>query len=95
MFLVLISLDITIRHREIVVFSLVSCINFKKLFVLFSFFSPSFFTGATFTDWFTSYVNNVVSGGFPIIRDQIFRYFTWGFLEWNDYKSEKNISYRS
>uniref|UniRef100_A0A9L0SUY3 F-box only protein 3 n=1 Tax=Equus caballus TaxID=9796 RepID=A0A9L0SUY3_HORSE len=29
---------------------------------------------ATFTDWFTSYVNNVVSGGFPIIRDQIFRY---------------------
>ncbi|KAJ8795988.1 hypothetical protein J1605_002750 [Eschrichtius robustus] len=33
-----------------------------------------FIIGATFTDWFTSYVNNVVSGGFPIIRDQIFRY---------------------
>ena len=45
----------------------------------------------TFTDWFTSYVNSVVSGGFPIIRDQIFRYFTQTFLVWNDYKSEKNI----
>ncbi|XP_047282708.1 F-box only protein 3 isoform X3 [Homo sapiens] len=33
-----------------------------------------FIIGATFTDWFTSYVKNVVSGGFPIIRDQIFRY---------------------
>ncbi|EPQ06649.1 F-box only protein 3 [Myotis brandtii] len=33
-----------------------------------------FIIGATFTDWFTSYVNSVVSGGFPIIRDQIFRY---------------------
>uniref|UniRef100_A0A4W2CNM7 F-box protein 3 n=1 Tax=Bos indicus x Bos taurus TaxID=30522 RepID=A0A4W2CNM7_BOBOX len=32
-----------------------------------------FIIGATFTDWFTSYVNSVVSGGFPIIRDQIFR----------------------
>jgi F-box protein 3 len=32
-----------------------------------------FIIGATFTDWFTAYVNNVVSGGFSIIRDQIFR----------------------
>ena len=54
-----------------------------------------FIIGATFTDWFTSYVNSVVSGGFPIIRDQIFRYFTQIFLVWNDYKSEKNISYTS
>uniref|UniRef100_A0A4W3HB41 F-box only protein 3-like n=1 Tax=Callorhinchus milii TaxID=7868 RepID=A0A4W3HB41_CALMI len=30
--------------------------------------------GASFTEWFTSYVHSVVSGGFPIIREQIFRY---------------------
>lgn len=54
-------------------------------------FPPLFwFTGATFTDWFTSYVNSVVSGGFPIIRDQIFRYFTWGFLGWNDCNKQKS-----
>uniref|UniRef100_A0A674IT73 F-box only protein 3 n=1 Tax=Terrapene triunguis TaxID=2587831 RepID=A0A674IT73_9SAUR len=29
---------------------------------------------AGFWNWFTSYVNNVVTGGYPIIRDQIFRY---------------------
>ncbi|XP_028327492.1 F-box only protein 3 isoform X2 [Gouania willdenowi] len=33
-----------------------------------------FITGSSFMDWFTSYVNNVVSGDFPIIKDQIFRY---------------------
>ncbi|XP_042202000.1 F-box only protein 3 isoform X2 [Callorhinchus milii] len=32
-----------------------------------------FITGASFTEWFTSYVHSVVSGGFPIIREQIFR----------------------
>uniref|UniRef100_A0A3B4AKN0 Uncharacterized protein n=1 Tax=Periophthalmus magnuspinnatus TaxID=409849 RepID=A0A3B4AKN0_9GOBI len=30
--------------------------------------------GEDFSSWFTSYVQNVVSGEFPIIRDQIFRY---------------------
>lgn len=33
-----------------------------------------FITGSCFLEWFTSYVQNVVSGEFPIIRDQIFRY---------------------
>ncbi|XP_067837679.1 F-box only protein 3, partial [Heptranchias perlo] len=33
-----------------------------------------FITGSSFTEWFTSYVHNVMSGGYPIIRDQIFRY---------------------
>ncbi|XP_077143131.1 F-box only protein 3 [Ranitomeya variabilis] len=33
-----------------------------------------FITGTSFTQWFTSYVNHVVSKDFPIIRDQIFRY---------------------
>ncbi|XP_056882823.1 F-box only protein 3 isoform X1 [Takifugu flavidus] len=33
-----------------------------------------FITGSSFLDWFTTYVHNVVSGDFPIIRDQIFRY---------------------
>uniref|UniRef100_A0AAY4CR35 ApaG domain-containing protein n=1 Tax=Denticeps clupeoides TaxID=299321 RepID=A0AAY4CR35_9TELE len=33
-----------------------------------------FITGSSFTEWFTSYVHNVVSGEYPIIRDQIFRY---------------------
>ncbi|TRY82416.1 hypothetical protein DNTS_002493, partial [Danionella cerebrum] len=32
-----------------------------------------FITGSSFTDWFTSYVDNVVTGEYPIIRDQIFR----------------------
>uniref|UniRef100_A0AAV2L6F3 Knr4/Smi1-like domain-containing protein n=1 Tax=Knipowitschia caucasica TaxID=637954 RepID=A0AAV2L6F3_KNICA len=32
-----------------------------------------FITGSSFLSWFTSYVQNVVSGDFPIIRDQIFR----------------------
>ncbi|XP_048191400.1 F-box only protein 3-like [Perognathus longimembris pacificus] len=33
-----------------------------------------FITGSSFTEWFTSYVNNVVSGRFPVIRNQILRY---------------------
>ncbi|KAG5839899.1 F-box only protein 3 isoform X1 [Anguilla rostrata] len=33
-----------------------------------------FITGSNFTEWFTSYVHNVVTGEYPIIRDQIFRY---------------------
>uniref|UniRef100_A0A8C9VLP9 F-box protein 3 n=1 Tax=Scleropages formosus TaxID=113540 RepID=A0A8C9VLP9_SCLFO len=33
-----------------------------------------FITGSSFTDWFTSYVHNVVTEEYPIIRDQIFRY---------------------
>ncbi|XP_072374820.1 F-box only protein 3 isoform X2 [Scyliorhinus torazame] len=33
-----------------------------------------FLTGSSFTDWFTTFVNNVTSGRYPIIRDQIFRY---------------------
>ncbi|MGH0122307.1 UNVERIFIED_CONTAM: hypothetical protein FKN15_003098 [Acipenser sinensis] len=33
-----------------------------------------FITGSYFTEWFTSYVHSVVTGGYPIIRDQIFRY---------------------
>lgn len=33
-----------------------------------------FITGSSFSDWFISYVQNVVSGEFPILRDQIFRY---------------------
>ncbi|XP_066556755.1 F-box only protein 3 isoform X2 [Amia ocellicauda] len=33
-----------------------------------------FITGSSFTEWFTSYVHNVVAGEYPIIRDQIFRY---------------------
>ncbi|KAK7880727.1 hypothetical protein WMY93_032641 [Mugilogobius chulae] len=33
-----------------------------------------FITGSSFSSWFTSYVQNVVTGEFPIIRDQIFRY---------------------
>uniref|UniRef100_UPI00398EB14C F-box only protein 3 n=1 Tax=Pristiophorus japonicus TaxID=55135 RepID=UPI00398EB14C len=33
-----------------------------------------FITGSSFTQWFTSYVHNVTSGAYPIIRDQIFRY---------------------
>ncbi|XP_050811361.1 F-box only protein 3 isoform X2 [Gopherus flavomarginatus] len=33
-----------------------------------------FITGTSYLEWFTSYVNNVVTGGYPIIRDQIFRY---------------------
>lgn len=33
-----------------------------------------FITGSSFTEWFTSYVHNVVTGEYPIIRDQIFRY---------------------
>uniref|UniRef100_A0A8C7DN43 F-box protein 3 n=1 Tax=Oncorhynchus kisutch TaxID=8019 RepID=A0A8C7DN43_ONCKI len=32
-----------------------------------------FITGSSFTEWFTSYVHNVVTGEYPIIRDQIFR----------------------
>ncbi|KAM6358934.1 F-box only protein 3 isoform 2-T2 [Alca torda] len=30
--------------------------------------------GTSYLEWFTSYVNKVVTGGYPIIRDQIFRY---------------------
>ena len=33
-----------------------------------------FVPGSSFTEWFTSYVHNVVTGEYPIIRDQIFRY---------------------
>ncbi|XP_008323647.1 F-box only protein 3 isoform X1 [Cynoglossus semilaevis] len=33
-----------------------------------------FITGSCFLDWFTTYVHNVVTGEYPIIRDQIFRY---------------------
>ncbi|KAM8905364.1 F-box only protein 3 isoform 2-T4 [Spinachia spinachia] len=33
-----------------------------------------FITGSSFFEWFTSYVHNVVTGEYPIIRDQIFRY---------------------
>ncbi|KAK1159702.1 F-box only protein 3-like [Acipenser oxyrinchus oxyrinchus] len=33
-----------------------------------------FITGSYFTEWFTLYVHSVVTGGYPIIRDQIFRY---------------------
>ncbi|KAM6945880.1 F-box only protein 3 isoform 2-T2 [Aplochiton taeniatus] len=33
-----------------------------------------FITGNSFSEWFTTYVENVVSGEYPIIRDQIFRY---------------------
>ncbi|XP_007433281.1 F-box only protein 3 [Python bivittatus] len=33
-----------------------------------------FITGNSYLEWFTSYVNNVITGGYPIIRDQIFRY---------------------
>lgn len=31
-------------------------------------------SGSNFTEWFTSYVDNVVTGEYPIIRDQIFRW---------------------
>ncbi|XP_041445771.1 F-box only protein 3 [Xenopus laevis] len=33
-----------------------------------------FITGTSFSQWFTSYVQHVVSGDYPIIWDQIFRY---------------------
>lgn len=33
--------------------------------------------GTSYLEWFTSYVNKVVTGGYPIIRDQIFRYCDW------------------
>ncbi|NWU77186.1 FBX3 protein, partial [Onychorhynchus coronatus] len=33
-----------------------------------------FITGTSYLEWFTSYVNKVVTGDYPIIRDQIFRY---------------------
>ncbi|XP_068612484.1 F-box only protein 3 [Brachionichthys hirsutus] len=33
-----------------------------------------FITGSCFSEWFMTYVNNVVTGEYPIIRDQIFRY---------------------
>lgn len=33
-----------------------------------------FITGSSFSSWFSSYVQNVVSGEFPILRDQIFKY---------------------
>ncbi|KAK9524294.1 hypothetical protein VZT92_018144 [Zoarces viviparus] len=33
-----------------------------------------FITGSSFFEWFTLYVHNVVTGEYPIIRDQIFRY---------------------
>ncbi|XP_067902880.1 F-box only protein 3 [Heterodontus francisci] len=33
-----------------------------------------FITGSSFTEWFTTFVFNVTSGRYPIIRDQIFRY---------------------
>ncbi|KAM8939839.1 F-box only protein 3 [Pelodytes ibericus] len=33
-----------------------------------------FITGSSYSQWFTSYVQHVVSGDYPIIRDQIFRY---------------------
>ncbi|XP_012882191.1 PREDICTED: F-box only protein 3-like [Dipodomys ordii] len=33
-----------------------------------------FITGSSFTDWFTSYVNDVVSGRFLVTRNQILRY---------------------
>ncbi|XP_061693909.1 F-box only protein 3 isoform X1 [Syngnathoides biaculeatus] len=33
-----------------------------------------FITGSSFLEWFTTYVNNVVTGEYPIIREQIFRY---------------------
>uniref|UniRef100_A0A3P9K7C7 F-box protein 3 n=1 Tax=Oryzias latipes TaxID=8090 RepID=A0A3P9K7C7_ORYLA len=33
-----------------------------------------FITGSSFLEWFTTYVNNVVTGEYPIIKDQIFRY---------------------
>lgn len=84
-----------LKHREITIVYLFPVQILQKLFVLFFLPTPSWFIGATFTDWFTSYVNNVVSGGFPIIRDQIFRYFTQDFLNKNICKSGKNISYRS
>ncbi|XP_034035462.1 F-box only protein 3 [Thalassophryne amazonica] len=33
-----------------------------------------FITGSCFLEWFSVYVRNVVTGEYPIIRDQIFRY---------------------
>ncbi|XP_063293463.1 F-box only protein 3 isoform X2 [Pelobates fuscus] len=33
-----------------------------------------FITGTSYSQWFTSYVERVVSGYYPIIRDQVFRY---------------------
>ncbi|XP_028255571.1 F-box only protein 3-like isoform X2 [Parambassis ranga] len=33
-----------------------------------------FITGSSFSEWFTTYIHNVVTGEYPIIRDQIFRY---------------------
>ncbi|XP_042616334.1 F-box only protein 3-like [Cyprinus carpio] len=42
--------------------------SYEPFSILFSFFS-----GPNFTEWFTSY-DNVVTGEYPIIRDQIFRY---------------------
>ncbi|XP_056157172.1 LOW QUALITY PROTEIN: F-box only protein 3 [Lampris incognitus] len=33
-----------------------------------------FITGSSFSEWFITYVNNVVTGEYPIIRDQVFRY---------------------
>lgn len=29
--------------------------------------------GSCFLEWFTTYVHNVVTGEYPIIRDQVFR----------------------
>lgn len=77
---------------------IISCIDLTKTICTFSPQPPPpcplpGFTGATFTDWFTSYVNNVVSGGFPIIRDQIFRYFTWDFRIETIMNQEITISY--
>uniref|UniRef100_A0A8C1Q854 F-box protein 3 n=1 Tax=Cyprinus carpio TaxID=7962 RepID=A0A8C1Q854_CYPCA len=43
--------------------------SYEPFSILFSFFS-----GPNFTEWFTSY-DNVVTGEYPIIRDQIFRWY--------------------
>ncbi|XP_075925598.1 F-box only protein 3 isoform X3 [Petromyzon marinus] len=33
-----------------------------------------FLMGSSFTDWFTSYVNNVVTGQYPILNNEIYKY---------------------
>lgn len=50
---------------------MIHCISFPVWLV--SCFSVSVCSGSSFLEWFTSYVHNVVTGEYPIIRDQIFR----------------------
>lgn len=63
-----------------------SFINRLRLYEL---FSPIFSSGPNFTEWFTSYVDNVVTGEYPIIRDQIFR---WSIIHYLTFKPCLDLS---